>query len=225
MIERLASLALEATDIDEAADWYEGRLGLQRHARSVDALYVAVGDTVLGLRLPTADPPGGQHVHIAFSTGADALADWHTRLAPDHDITTHAFGSFESLYVTDPFDHCIEIANRGSAGGALTAIFEVVLAIADLDAAIARYESLGFNTISRSEDRPRARLTLDSFDLELWEPHRGIADARPGRHVELGFAVVNVEEASQTAREAGFDATDDPSVLLDPDGHRLVFRT
>ncbi len=218
MIHRLAWLAIEGEDEAAVRSFYGDVLELDRSGNDT---FVA-GDTELHLRRPGVTSPGGAHVHFAFTTGADALGHWRATLEAYGDVVSHDFGGFESLYVVDPSGHCVEVANRGASGRSLTGIFEVVLAVENLNRAIRRYEAIGFTTTSRSDNRPRVRLTVGPFDLELWEPHRGLADALPGAHVDLGF-VADADAATTAAVDAGYTPVGEHSVM-DPDGHRIGFR-
>lgn len=219
MIDGLAWLAIEAEHPTATRAFYRDVLALERS----DASTFIAGTTELRVRASGVDPPGGAHVHFAFTTGADALGYWRDRLESWGNVADHDFGDFTSLYVFDPAGHCVEIADRGTNGRALSGVFEVVLAVSELDAAVERYEAIGFAVTSRSDDRPRARLTVGPFDLELWEPHRGLADALPGAHVDLGFTVADVDAAMRAATAAGCTAVAEDAVV-GPDGHRLGFR-
>lgn len=189
------------------------------------------------LRRPAHRPRGGVHTHYAFSTTAAAYSQWRRRLA-DLDPVEFSFGSSESLYVYDPDGNCVEIgsvdasttgesvAPDGTDDSAppLTGIFEVVLEVLDLSRAEARYRRLGFEVVDRGSDRRRVRLD-GPVALELWEPQLGIADARGGVHVDLGFVTPNPDAAV----EAGGPWPNDPVAVdggvrvVDDDGHVLTF--
>ena len=88
-------------------------------------------------------------------------------------------------------------ARPGSDDGgtaAVTGLVEVVLEVESLDRAMAFYRALGMEVVDRGANRKRVRLSAGPFDFELWEPHLGLADARGGVHVDLGFAA-DVERA------------------------------
>jgi catechol 2,3-dioxygenase-like lactoylglutathione lyase family enzyme len=207
MLTGLSHLALEVKHLDRARDFYAGRLGLSPVHESDAEVTFRVGDANLRLRRPTAVPRGGLHVHYAFTTPESAYDDWRARLA-DLAPEEQQFGTYRSLYVDDPDDHCVEIggidgeraasnaADRAQSDGAppLTGIFEIVLEVADLAAAEARYTALGFEVVDRGEKRRRVRLR-GPFDLELWEPQLGLADARGGVHVDLGLRTDEPESA------------------------------
>ncbi|WP_101297466.1 VOC family protein [Halegenticoccus soli] len=238
MLTSLRHLALEVKYLDRARSFYVDRLGLSP-ARETDAeLEFDLGGTALTLRRPTAVPRGGLHTHYAFSTPKAAYDDWRDRLS-DLDPEEHSFGSYRSLYVDDPDDHCVEIGgiDGGSADGELTGIFEVVLEVADLGRAEELYAALGFNPVDRGRERRRVRLrgpfglAADGdgpprpLDLELWEPQLGLADARGGVHVDLGFGTDDPAEAVDAVadRVCERERIDGGVRVRDPDGHYLTF--
>ncbi|WP_096391153.1 VOC family protein [Halopenitus persicus] len=258
----LTHLALEVRSLDRAREFYENRLGLgrERVRRTDREVAYAVGGSGSRLvcRRPRAVPRGGVHTHFAFSTTADAYDDWLARCG-DLDPVERTFGSYRSLYVDDPDGHCVEIGTtEGSAGDGdagdrgddaeigdrhdeapgLTGIFEVVLEVASVERSEAIYRSLGFEVVDRGSDRPRVRLR-GPFDLELWEPHLGIAGARGGLHVDLGLAsddpeadaarIANARDSTAsdadvtdaTAAAGALEPIDGGFRVRDPDGHRI----
>ncbi|SDM77411.1 Catechol-2,3-dioxygenase [Halogranum gelatinilyticum] len=232
MLTGLDRLGLEVKYLDRARDFYEGRLGLDPTSVTETAVGYRVGDTDLVLRRPTEAPRGGLHVHYAFTTPADEYDDWLDSLA-DLDPAEYTFGSYRSLYVDDPDDHCVEIGGIDGDGGessetGLTGIFEVVLEVGHLARAEAFYTALGFEVVDRGDERHRVRLR-GPFDLELWEPQLGLADARGGVHVDLTLAVDDPAEA--VAAVVGW--CDEPIAVSesgkrglrvrDPDGHLVTF--
>jgi catechol 2,3-dioxygenase-like lactoylglutathione lyase family enzyme len=244
MLAGLSHLALEVKYLDRARDFYADRLGLPVVEESDTEVGVRAGETTLRLRRPTAVPRGGLHVHYAFTTPEQEYETWLVRL-DDLAPAEHQFGNYRSLYVDDPDGHCVEIggvdeadteaaATETDTGGAsqstggdtppLTGIFEVVLEVADLAAAEARYTALGFAVVDRGDERRRVRLR-GPFDLELWEPQLGLADARGGVHVDLGLrtddpaAAVAALGDSVVSRES----VDGGVRVREPDGHWLTF--
>jgi catechol 2,3-dioxygenase-like lactoylglutathione lyase family enzyme len=228
VLTRLTHLALEVKDLDAARAFYADRFGLTP-AETAGEVVLPVGETALRLRRPTGVPRGGLHTHFAFSAAPGTYDDWRDRLA-DLDPTEVDFGGYRSLYVYDPDGNCVEIgieASTASADGidAPTGVFEVVLEVANLDRAVETYTALGFDPVDRGESRRRVRLR-GPMDLELWEPHLGLADARGGVHVDLGFETADPEAAADavapwaTARVA----VDDGVRVRDGDGHWLTFR-
>lgn len=197
MLTALDRLGLEVKYLDRARAFYEERLGLTPERVSETAVTYTIGDTDLVLRRPTGVPRGGLHTHYAFSTPKDQYDDWLADLS-DLDPDEYTFGSYRSLYVDDPDDHCVEIggidnSESGDDTG-LTGIFEVVLEVEHLARSEAFYTALGFEVVDRGDERRRVRLR-GPFDLELWEPQLGLADARGGVHVELSLAVEDPAEA------------------------------
>ncbi len=225
MLSGLSWLALEAKYLEPAAEFYEERLGLTVRERGDDELVFAAGDTDLVLRRPAGFPRGGLHTHYAFSIPEAEYDDWWARLAEEYDLEEAQFGPARSLYLYDPDGNCVELGQQDVAGPGIDGIFEVVLEVEDLDRAQSFYEDLGFETVDEGDDRKRVRLH-GPMALELWEPHLGIADARGGVHVDLGFET----DAPAAALEAVADRvravdreTDEEVVVRDPDGHFLTF--
>lgn len=203
----------------------------------------SAGATRLVLRRPADTPRGGVHTHYAFSTTPRAYERWWERLA-DLDPVEFSFGAADSLYVYDPAGHCVEIGSfdrdgdaAGESGGddpaggagpdavpSLSGLFEVVLEVADLPAAEARYRRLGFEVVDRGENRRRVRLS-GPVDLELWEPQLGIADARGGLHVDLAFATDDPAAAVEAGEPwpGGVESVPDGRRVVDDDGHVLTF--
>ena len=226
MLTRLTYLALEAKDLDAARAFYADRFGLTATRETAEAVVLPVGETDLHLRRPTGVPRGGLHTHFAFSAAPGALSAWHERLA-DLDPEVVDFGGYRSLYVYDPDGNCVEIgceAGEERAADAPTGIFEVVLEVADLDRAEATYTALGFEPVDRGEERRRVRLR-GPMDLELWEPHLGLANARGGVHVDLGFETADPAAAAEAvaAWTTGREAVPDGVRVRDGDGHWVTF--
>ncbi|MEF8857114.1 MAG: VOC family protein [Haloplanus sp.] len=227
MLTRLTHLGLEAKALDAARAFYVDRFGLTPARETDDELRFPVGGTDLRFRRPTGVPRGGLHTHYAFSAAPGSLAAWRERLAP-LDPEEVDFGGYRSLYVYDPDGNCVEIgieAGDGGAADAPTGIFEVVLEVTDLDAAEATYTALGFEPVDRGASRRRVRLR-GPMDLELWEPHLGLADARGGVHVDLGFETTDPSAAAAAVAEwtTAREAVDEGVRVRDGDGHWLTFR-
>ncbi len=220
-------LALEVKNLDRARSFYERVLDRSLSERNPDEFALSAGETELILRRPTGVPRGGLHTHFAFSTPADAYDSWYDRLESHVSLTEATFGSARSLYFDDPDDHCVEIGQKNVAEteSLLSGIFEVVLEVTELERALEFYTDLGFTIVDRGADRRRCRLSGGTFDLELWEPHLGIADARGGCHVDLGIELSEGdpdERIDHLSDRATIDRVDDHTILVDPDGHRLT---
>ncbi|MFC6766333.1 VOC family protein [Natrinema soli] len=225
MLTGMAWLALEAKYLEAAGTFYEETLGLTGRERGADELVFAAGDTDLVLRRPTELPRGGLHTHFAFSIPAAEYDDWWDRLDDDYDLEEVRFGPSRSLYLYDPDGNCVELGQQDVAGPGIDGIFEVVLEVADLERAQAFYEELGFETVDEGADRKRVRLR-GPMALELWEPHLGIADARGGVHVDLGFETDEPAAALEAVRDRIRSLereSDEEVVVRDPDGHFLTF--
>lgn len=222
MLDSLSHLALEVKYLDRAREFYTTYLVLPVERESDTEVVFRAGETELILRRPTSVPRGGLHTHYAFSAPAEEYDDrWKRmeRLDPDE----HTFGSARSLYVDDPDDHCVEIGEVGEGSG-ITGIFEVVLEVAELDRAEDFYTDLGFEVVDRGTERRRVRLA-GPMDLELWEPQLGLADARGGVHVDLGFGTADPDGAMANVRNraCAVERVDGGLRVLDPDGHSLTF--
>ena len=251
MLTGLHRLGLEVKDLGATRAFYEDRLGLVPVGKpdgSESSVAYAVGvdaeATTLCFRRPTDTPRGGVHTHYAFSTTPRAYTQWLQRLS-ELDPAEFSFGAVDSLYVYDPAGHCVEIggfdtgddAERvsldsdggpDSAGSGavppLSGVFEVVLEVTDLPTAEDRYRRLGFEVVDRGERRRRVRLS-GPVDLELWEPHLGIADARGGLHVDLAFATPDPDAAVEAGAPwpGAVASVPDGRRVVDDDGHVLTF--
>jgi catechol-2,3-dioxygenase len=217
-------LTLEVKYLDRAASFYRQFLDLEAVTETDSEVTFAVGETDLHLRAPGSVPRGGLHTHYALSTPAAEYADWWDRLSERFDLVEHQFGDAKSLYFYDTEGNCVEIGQSSDDGTGLTGVFEVVLEVEDLDAAVSFYADLGLDVIDRGTDRRRVRLTAADFDLELWEPQLGLADARGGVHVDLGASVVDAEATADSVRSRAkaVTAVDGGVRLCDPDGHYLT---
>jgi catechol-2,3-dioxygenase len=222
-------LALEVTYLDPVVEFYRDHLDVPvvRETDREVALDVG-GDAELLLRRPQGVPRGGLHTHYAFACPADAYDGWFDRLSADFDLQEVDFGGMTSLYFDDPEGNCVEIGSAADETGAddptLAGIFEVVFEVEDLTAAESFYADLGFDVMGRGDERRRTRLTNGPFDVELWEPHLGLADARGGVHVDVGFEVKDPEVAADSvaARATKREAVPDGIRVRDPDGHYLT---
>jgi catechol 2,3-dioxygenase-like lactoylglutathione lyase family enzyme len=127
---RVLETSLYVEDLDRAAAFYEGVLGLSRltadqrfRAYDVGGLSVLLifrrGATLETVHMPggTIPPHGGEGaLHIAFTVGKDELAAWEARLAA-HGVaiegrTTWRRGG-ESIYFRDPDGNLLELATPG----------------------------------------------------------------------------------------------------------------
>lgn len=232
MLTNLRHLALEVKYLARAREFYVEAFGLTPARETDTEIAFRVGETTLVLRRPRSVPRGGLHVHYAFAAPRGTADEWRRRLG-DRNPEETSFGSYRSLYVDDPDDHCVEVGDivkqsptgsrdtpgdgvDGTTGADdLVGVFEVVLEVEDLARAEARYAALGFDPVDRGEERRRVRLR-GPFDLELWEPQLGLADARGGVHVDLGFDTTDPEAAvAALAGEICGEATP-----VDADGRR-----
>jgi catechol-2,3-dioxygenase len=217
-------LALEVKALDRVQSFYEAFLDLDVRERADSEVRLAAGETDLVLRAPGSIPRGGLHTHYALSIPAGEYDGWHGRLGERFDLHEETFGDARSLYFYDPEGNCVELGEGDVAGPGVDGCFEVVLEVETLERAEAFYEELGFDPVDRGGDRRRVRMTCGDFDLELWEPHLGIADARGGVHVDLGIATDDAEATAERARRDALAVTDvkEGLRLRDPDGHYVT---
>lgn len=225
MLDVLSFLALEVKYLDDAAGFYREHLDLPVRRETDREVALAAGDTDLVLRRPDGRPRGGLHTHYALSCPGDEYDDWWDRLGRSFDLEEHTFGPVRSLYFYDTEGNCVEVMGSEDDGEGITGLVEVVLEVADLDAATAFYEALGMEVVDRGSNRKRVRLTAGPFDFELWEPHLGLADARGGVHVDVGFETDDPEAALAAVedRVRAVERTDAGVRATDPDGHSLLF--
>ncbi len=225
MLTGLSWLALEVKYLDRARTFYEEELRLRVHDERNRELALAAGTTELVLRRPADVPRGGLHTHFAFSIPDEEYEEWWGRLSEHYDLEEAQFGPARSLYLYDPDGNCVELGQQDVAGPGIDGIFEVVLEVEDLDRSRSFYADLGFETVDVGDDRKRVRLH-GPMALELWEPHLGIADARGGVHVDLGFEtddpVAALDAVRDRVRSIDWER-DDEVVVRDPDGHFLTF--
>ncbi|WP_435154055.1 VOC family protein [Haladaptatus sp. DFWS20] len=224
MLSGLRWLALEVKYLDRAREFYETYLDLSvREANEQEVVFDAGGHALV-LRRPHGVPRGGIHTHYAFSTSKAQYSDWRDRLSPEFDLVEHDFGSARSLYFYDPDGNCVEIGGTDVEGDGITGIFEIVLEVEALEQAERFYTDLGFETYNRGVDRKRVRMS-GPFDLELWEPHLGIADARGGVHVDIGFTVDDPSAIKRTVEDwsCAIESSASGVRIRDPDGHYLTF--
>lgn len=223
-------LALEAKYLDRTSSFYETHLSVPTVSASESERILDVGGgSELHLRRPDGVPRGGLHTHYALSCPADAYDLWWDRLSEDFELQEVDFGSMRSLYFYDPAGNCVEIGGADEARGVedptLSGVFEVVFEVESLSDAEGFYTDLGFEIVDRGEDRRRTRLTTGPFDIELWEPHLGLADARGGVHVDLGIEAGDPETTADAVNErlTKREPITDGVRIRDPDGHYLTF--
>ena len=222
-------LALEVKYLDPVVEFYREHLDVPVARRTDREVALDVGgDAELVLRRPDGVPRGGLHTHFALACPADAYDAWVERLEDDFDLQEVDFGGMTSLYFYDPEGNCVEIASaadeRGDDVPTLAGVFEVVFEVEDLPAAESFYTLLGFEVVNRGDERKRTRLTNGPLDVELWEPHLGLAEARGGVHVDVGFDVDDPAAAADAVVDRATRREDvDAGVRVrDPDGHYLT---
>ncbi|WP_134670622.1 VOC family protein [Halorussus marinus] len=223
MLSALSWLALEAKYLDRAREFYETHLDLAAVDDRDGAVAFDVGDATLVLREPGDVPRGGVHTHYALATPPDRYDAWYDRLAASFDLTQFDFGGTRSLYFYDPDGNCVEIGSCGRGGAPISDVFEIALEVEDLSRAESFYRALGFEVTDRGDERRRVRLG-GPVALELWEPQLGIADARGGVHVDVGFAADDPEAVVDAVadRACEIETGDEWARVRDPDGHYLT---
>jgi catechol 2,3-dioxygenase-like lactoylglutathione lyase family enzyme len=222
-------LALEVKYPDPVADFYRTHLDAAVVAESDREVALDVGGgSEIRLRRPDGVPRGGLHTHYALACPSDAYDAWWDRLDEEFDLQEVDFGGMSSLYFYDPEGNCVEIGSRGEPAGTseptLSGVFEVVLEVEDLSSAESFYTDLGFDIVDQGDERKRTRLTTGPFDIELWEPHLGLADARGGVHVDIGVVSQNPMQAADSvaARVTRRETVEEGLRIRDPDGHYLT---
>lgn len=224
MLTRLQWLGLEVKSLDAAQIFYEDELDLTVTATDEREVRLAAGSTEVRLRRPHSIPRGGVHTHFAFSIPFDEYDDWFDRLDGTYDLEEHTFGDATSLYCYDPDGNCVELGQQAVEGPGIDGLFEVVMEVRDLERAQAYYEALGFESVDRGSTRRRVRLS-GPMALELWEPRLGLADARGGLHVDLGFVTESPEAAADRIADWSHHRRriDGGLRVTDEDGHVLSF--
>ncbi len=221
-------LALEVKHVTPVVDFYRDHLGVPVARSSEREVALDVGaEGELRLRRPDGVPRGGLHTHYALQCPAAAYDAWYDRLDDSFDLQEVDFGGMRSLYFYDPEGNCVEIAGAGDGEATeptLEGIFEVVFEVEDLPASESFYTDLGFEAVDRGADRKRTRLTTGPFDIELWEPHLGLAEARGGVHVDVGLVADDPETVADSvaARATRRERVDGHVRIRDPDGHYLT---
>jgi len=224
MLSGLRWLALEVWFLDRAREFYAEHLDLPVRRADDHEVVLDTGGAALVLRAPGPVPRGGVHVHYALATTRAHYGEYFAALSATLDVSEVDFGGARSLYFYDPDDHCVELGERAAGDDPVDGFFEVVLEVEDLARAESFYRDLGFSVVDRGETRRRVRLT-GPVDLELWEPQRGLADARGGVHVDLGFTSPDPEAAVRAVadRVCSVETLDDGRRVRDPNGHYLTF--
>lgn len=223
MLDGLNWLALEVKYLDRATSFYEAFLDLDVRTESEHEVALTAGESDLVLRSPSGVPRGGLHTHYAFSVPRSEYDSWYDRLDERFDLVEHTFGESKSLYFYDTEGNCVELGQQDVSGPGIDGIFEVVLEVENLDRAQPRYERLGFETVDEGESRQRVRMTAGAFDIELWEPHLGLADARGGVHVDIGIDTADPEAVAETVSDEmeRTTKTENGYRLRDEDGHYI----
>lgn len=225
MVSALEWLALEVKYTDRASEFYRDHLDLTTVRESDEEVVFAAGDTDLVFRRPRRFPRGGLHTHYALSIPANEYDDWYDRLSHTFDLDEHTFGSARSLYFYDTEGNCVELGESDEEGTGVLGVFEIVLEVEDRERAEEFYTALGMEITDRGSERPRTRLSAGPFDLELWEPQLGLADARGGVHADLGLAVEDSKTALERVQDSvrSIEHLDSGIRVRDPDGHFLTF--
>jgi len=224
MVDELQWLALEVKYLDRAHSFYETFLELAVESEREREIAFKAGGTELILRAPGDVPRGGLHTHYAFSIPAAEYKSWYDRLDERFELVEHTFGDAKSLYFYDTEGNCVELGQSDVSGPGIDGIFEVVFEVEDLSRAHAFYETLGFETTDEGDKRKRVRMTSGAFDIELWEPHLGLADARGGVHVDVGIETADPEATATAVQDEALsvEKVADGYRIRDPDSHYIT---
>lgn len=217
-------LTLETKYVDRATAFYDAFLELDVLEESESEAVLAAGETELRLRAPGTIPRGGLHTHYALTIPDREYDDWYDQLDDRFELVEETFGGDRSLYFYDPVGNCVELGERDHDGEGVTGLFELVLEVEDLPAAVDFYTKLGFEAVDDDRESGRVRCTTGDLDLELWESRLGIADARGGVHVDFGVVVEDPESTASAVESEALAVTsvDDGVRIRDPDGHYLT---
>ncbi|QIO23265.1 VOC family protein [Haloarcula sp. JP-L23] len=217
-------LTLEVKYTDRMTAFYDAFLEMDVVRETEQSAVLAAGDTELRLRSPGPVPRGGLHTHYAMTIPEREYDDWWDRLDERFDLVEETFGGERSLYFYDPEGNCVELGERPHEGHGVTGLFELVLEVEQLDAAVEFYRALGFEMADDGRETGRVRLTTGELDLELWSPRLGIADARGGVHVDFGVAAADPKSVAREVADEALAVTsvDDGVRIRDPDGHYLT---
>lgn len=233
-------LSLEAKFLDRSQSFYDLFLGLAVvHERDGEVVF-EVGDAELRLREPGDVPRGGLHTHYALSIPSVEYDAWYAALDEHFDLVEHQFDDSRSLYLYDIDGNCVELgasnvespADERRTDGheidvdelSVDGLFEVAIEVEQLESAREFYERLGFDVVDDGDERRRVRMTTGDLDLEVWEPQRGIADARGGVHADLGIVADDPETISDRVTDVArsVEETVDGVRIRDPDGHYVT---
>ena len=112
----------------------------------------------------------------------------------------------------------------------VTGVSELVLEVADLDAAEAFYSGvLGLPVVERWTDREAIWVMAgERTRIGLWRPQVGLAGGRGGAHVHFAMQIADVDydaavallrERGQDVEEIAFDGAGRAAYATDPDGN------
>ncbi|MFB6186008.1 MAG: VOC family protein [Halobacteriaceae archaeon] len=224
MLHQFEWLALEVTSLERAREFYTTHLNLTPTETTESEVTFETGGHNLLLRRPTSIPRGGLHVHYAFATPDDCYQTWYDSLSQTFDLQEVTFGEAKSLYFFDPDGHCVEIGQRGTGDDCLMGLFEIVFEVRDLESSVELFQMLGFKIVDKGDKRRRVRLS-GPIDVEIWEPQLGIADARGGVHMDVGFSCESIDEIRMTLQNNVLSMTTTQKGLRvkDENGHYISF--
>ena len=122
------------------------------------------------------------------------------------------------------------MSDHPAGGTPVTGVSELVLEVADLDAAEEFYcRVLGLPVVERWPDREAIWLMAgDRTRIGLWRPQVGLAGGRGGAHVHFAMhigepdydaAVVALRERGAEVEEIAFDGAGRAAYVTDPDGN------
>ena len=120
--------------------------------------------------------------------------------------------------------------SEGRAGVRVTGVSELVLEVADLEAAEGFYSGvLGLPVVERWPEREAIWVMAgDRTRIGLWRPQVGLAGGRGGAHVHYAMqiaeddydeAVALLRERDEAVEEIAFDGAGRAAYVTDPDGN------
>jgi len=225
MLTGLDWLALEAKYLEVAGTFYEETFGLTCRERGADELVFAAGDTDLVLRRPAALPRAGSTRTLRSRSPRPSTTTGGTASTTTTTSRRRALAPPDRSTCTIPMATASNSVNRTSRGRESTA--------SSRSSSRSRISSARRPSTRISDSKRSTRATTESasdstgrWPSSSGEPHLGIADARGGVHVDLGFETDEPAAALEAVRNriGSLERESNENVVVrDPDGHFLTF--